>query len=77
MNDVINELNNKIDHDNMIIKGLLEENRILKNILESIKNLDLYEFELDYDYEEEPISNYYPFNMEEYINSILEEEKMR
>ena len=42
-----------------------------ENLIKHLKELDLYEFELDYDYEENPIDNYYPFNLSEEIENWL------
>lgn len=46
-----------------------------KKLLEYLKTLDLYEYYLDYDYEENPVDNYYPADMEYHIDNWLELEK--
>ena len=47
-----------------------------KRLIEYLKKLDFYEFDLDYDYEENPIDNYYPANMEYHINNWLANEEL-
>lgn len=43
------------------------------DILTYIKHLNLYEYSLDYDYDEEMLDKYVPFNIEEIIDDFLEE----
>lgn len=57
-------------------KELKEELDKYKRLIEYIKGLDFYEFELDYDYEENPVSNYYPADMEYHINNWLKIEEI-
>ena len=47
-----------------------------KRLIEYLKKLHFYEFELDYDYEENPIDNYYPADMEYHINNWLANEEL-
>ena len=55
-------------------KYLLEQKlNKYKEVLDKIKKLELYEFDLDYDYEENPVEHYTPFFMREYIEKLLEE----
>ena len=57
-------------------KQLKEQTDRYKKLIEYLKKLDFYEFELDYDYEENPIDNYYPADMEYHINNWLANEKL-
>ena len=65
------------------IEKLFEENKKLKEqvdrykrLIKYLKKLDFYEFELDYDYEENPIDNYYPADMEYHIDNWLANEEL-
>ena len=65
------------------IEKLFEENKQLKEqvdrykrLIEYLKKLDFYEFDLDYDYEENPIDNYYPADMEYHIDNWLANEEL-
>lgn len=56
---------------------LQQENKQLKEqldkyerLIEYLKSLDFYESELDYDYEEKPVSNYYPADMVYHISKM-------
>ena len=60
----------------MDIKKLQEELDSYKRLVENLKTLQLYEYELDYDYEEEPVDNYMPFDMKYYVNNWFEVEKI-
>ena len=51
---------------------IIEEIERLTNIINKIKKLDLYISEEDYDYEENLINNYIPFNIEEFINNEIQ-----
>lgn len=55
------------------VDNLEKENKKQKEVLDKIKKLELYEFDLDYDYEENPVEHYTPFFMREYIEKSLEE----
>jgi hypothetical protein len=46
-----------------------EENESYKELIENLKGLSLYDYDLDYDYEENPIDNYYSFDMKYYIDN--------
>ena len=48
----------------------LQEIERLNNIINEIKKLDLYISEEDYDYEENPIDKYIPFDIEDYIKEL-------
>ena len=48
----------------------LQEIERLNNIINEIKKLDLYISEEDYDYEENPIDKYIPFEIEDYIKEL-------
>lgn len=63
----------KITH---FIIELNNKNKSYERLIDNLKQLDLYEYELDYDYEEEPIDNYYPFNMEYYIENWFKVEEI-
>ena len=66
------QLRNKIINLENKIKRLKEDNKY-KEVLDKIKKLELYEFDLDYDYGENPVEHYTPFFMREYIEKLLEE----
>ena len=57
-------------------KQLKEQVDRYKRLIEYLKKLDFYEFDLDYDYEENPIDNYYPADMEYHINNWLANEEL-
>lgn len=66
-----------------MVLELQEENKKLKEqvdrykrLIKYLKKLDFYEFELDYDYEENPIDNYYPADMEYHIDNWLANEEL-
>lgn len=70
-------------NENKTYIDLVKENKQLKKqvdrykrLIEYLKCLDLYEFELDYDYEENPVSNYYPADIGYHINNWLEIEEI-
>lgn len=42
----------------------------LKHVIESLKELDLYTVELDYDYEENPTEITIPFDLELFIDCL-------
>ncbi len=58
-------------HNYRYVLGLVEENERLKNTLNYIRSLDLYEYEPDYDYEENIVANYYPILIDDYIDKDL------
>ena len=49
------------------LEKILRENRLMKQALKDIRETNLYEFELDYDYEENCVDNYWPFSFDEFI----------
>lgn len=59
------------------IMRIADERDLYKKLIEYLKTLDLYEFELDYDYEENPISNYNPVNLGEYIENWLKDNEVK
>lgn len=66
----IERLNYIIDKQDRDIVALSNGNRKLNNIINEIKKLDLYISEEDYDYEENPIDKYIPFEIEDYIKEL-------
>ena len=42
----------------------------LNNIINELEKLELYEFEPDYDYEENLVEHYTPFDIKEYIQKL-------
>ena len=66
----IERLNYIIDKQDRDITALSNGNRKLNNIINEIKKLDLYISEEDYDYEENPIDKYIPFDIEDYIKEL-------
>ena len=75
-NMVIQEFANTIIQLQQENKQLKEQTDRYKKLIEYLKKLDFYEFELDYDYEENPIDNYYPADMEYHINNWLANEEL-
>lgn len=67
--DIFEELFNELEN-------FRKDYNTYRKLIENLKTLTLYDYEVDYDYEEEPIDNYYSFDMEEYINNYLEVEKL-
>ena len=57
-------------------KQLKEQVDRYKRLIEYLKKLDFYEFDLDYDYEENPVDNYYPADMEYHIDNWLANEEL-
>ena len=63
-----------VERNELFIKCQEKDKEIerLNNIINSLKQLELYTFEPDFDYEENLIENYIPFNIEEYIEELKE-----
>jgi len=47
-----------------------KENERLNNIINELEKLELYTAEEDYDYEENPIDKYVPFDVDDYIKEL-------
>ena len=60
--DVVIVLNEERELYNEVVR--------LREIIDKLEKLELYIFEPDYDWEENPIDNYTPFNINEYINTL-------
>lgn len=60
--------NQRLSKENQELKKQLEE---YQNLIKNLKQLELYEYNLDYDYEENPIDDYQSFDMDYYIDNYL------
>ena len=65
-------------HDFVVEKSMKEEDKLikeidrLKNIINELEKLELYEFTPDYDYNGNLVEGYTPFNIKEYIEELKE-----
>lgn len=50
---------------------LIEEITKYKYLIERLKELDLYEYEVDYDWDENPYDSYFPADLDCHIENIL------
>ncbi len=50
---------------------LIEEITKYKYLIERLKELDLYEYEVDYDWDENPYDSYFPADLDYHIENIL------
>lgn len=50
---------------------LIEELRKYKKLIEELKTLNLYECDIDYDWDENPIEVYWPADLDEHIEEFL------
>ena len=58
-----------------ILKEKNEEIEKLNNIINELEKLELYEFTPDYDYDENLVEGYTPFNIREYIQELKGSDK--
>lgn len=70
-----NELQDTKEHLGEYLHEQEEENKRLNNIINELEKLELYEFEPDYDYEENLVEHYTPFNIREYIEELKGSDK--
>lgn len=68
----IEETIQEINKQNKRIEELCLEIERLNNIINEIEKLELYEFTPDYDYDENLVEGYTPFNIREYIQELKE-----
>ena len=50
---------------------LIEEITKYKYLIEKLKELNLYEYEVDYDWDENPYDSYFPADLDCHIENIL------
>ena len=69
------EKNKEIQRLYIALRNREQEIERLNNIINELEKLELYEYTPDYDYDENLVDDYTPFNIENYIEELIGSEK--
>lgn len=67
INAILMKINKITDKEAYLIKELSK----YQSLIEELKTLNLYEQDIDYDWDENPIENYWPATLDDYIENFF------